>query len=96
MKTNGNSVPAAIRPDIVKQGAVRINCAWDITEKEVEDEEGQPRVSYDYESGVIWWALPDPSYIARENGKQILTEAGKAYLQSMSDEILKWVQTSCL
>jgi hypothetical protein len=90
MKTNGDTLPNEIEVDKIKNGSARLNCAWNIAEREIEDEDGNLRTTYDYESGVIWWALPKPEYITDGS----LSEAGEVYLQEHSDEILGFIQAT--
>lgn len=85
--------PATIGIDIVRDGSVRILCHWNVREITVEDEDG-PRTEYEYEEQVIWWALPSPEYLERRGSRQVLTDAGRAYLASVEDEILGWAMAA--
>jgi len=85
--------PATIGIDVVKNGSVRILCRWDIRQVEVEDEMGT-RTEYEYREKVIWWALPTPEYLERRGSRQALTDAGRAYLASVEDEILGWAMAA--
>ena len=89
-----NLVRSTIEPDtlgidIVRDGSVRLLCRWDIRQVEVEDEMGT-RTEYEYREKVIWWALPSPEYLERRGSRQVLTDAGRAYLASAESEILGW------
>lgn len=85
--------PVAIGIDVVKNGSVRVLCRWDIRQVEIEDEDG-PRTEYEYQETTIWWALPSPEYLERRGSRQVLTEAGRAYLASAADEILGWAMAA--
>ena len=85
--------PDPLYPDVVRAGSVRLLCRWDVREIEVEDEDG-PRTEYEYKEWVIWWALPSPEYLERRGSRQVLTDAGRAYLASVEDEILGWAQAA--
>ena len=85
--------PAAIGIDVVKNGSVRLLCRWDIRQVEVEDEIGT-RTEYEYQEKTIWWALPSPAYLVRQGSRQALTDAGRAYLASVEDEILGWAMAA--
>jgi len=85
--------PAAIGIDVVKNGSVRLLCRWDIRQVEVEDEIGT-RTEYEYQEKTIWWALPSPAYLERRGSRQVLTDAGKAYLASAESEILGWAMAA--
>ena len=85
--------PAAIGIDVVKNGSVRLLCRWDIRQVEVEDEMGT-RTEYEYQEKTIWWALPTPAYLERQGSRQVLTDAGRAYLASVEDEILGWAMAA--
>ena len=82
--------PATIGIDVVKNGSVRILCRWDIRQVEVEDEMAGTHTEYEYAEKVIWWALPSPEYLERRGRRQVLTDAGRAYLASAESEILGW------
>lgn len=86
-------VPESIYPDVVRDGSVRLLCRWDIREIEVEDEMGT-HTEYEYAEQVIWWALPYPEYLTRQGNRQVLTDAGRAYLASIENEILGWAMAS--
>ena len=93
-----NLVRSTIEPDtlgidIVRDGSVRLLCRWDIRQVEVEDEMGT-RTEYEYREKVIWWALPSPEYLERRGRRQVLTDAGRAYLASVEDEILGWAMAA--
>ena len=93
-----NLVRSTIEPDtlgidIVRDGSVRLLCRWDIRQVEVEDEMGT-RTEYEYREKVIWWALPSPEYLERRGSRQVLTDAGRAYLASVEDEILGWAMAA--
>ncbi len=85
--------PDTLGIDIVRNGSVRLLCRWDIRQVEVEDEMGT-RTEYEYEEQVIWWALPSPEYLERRGSRQVLTDAGRAYLASVEDEILGWAMAA--
>ena len=85
--------PDSIYPDVVRAGSVRLLCRWDVREITVEDEDG-PRTEYEYREKVIWWALPTPEYLERRGSRQVLTDAGRAYLASVEDEILGWAMAA--
>ena len=85
--------PATIGIDVVKNGSVRVLCRWDIQTVEVVDEIGT-RTEYEYAEKVIWWALPSPDYLTRQGSRQVITEAGGAYLASAENEILGWAQAA--
>ena len=85
--------PDTLGIDIVRDGSVRLLCRWDIRQVEVEDEMGT-RTEYEYREKVIWWALPSPEYLERRGRRQVLTEAGRAYLASVEDEILGWAMAA--
>jgi hypothetical protein len=85
--------PATLGIDIVRDGSVRLLCRWDIRQVEVEDEMGT-RTEYEYREKVIWWALPSPEYLERRGRRQVLTDAGRAYLASVEDEILGWAMAA--
>ena len=93
-----NLVRSTIEPDtlgidIVRDGSVRLLCRWDIRQVEVEDEMGT-RTEYEYREKVIWWALSSPEYLERRGSRQVLTDAGRAYLASVEDEILGWAMAA--
>ena len=93
-----NLVRSTIEPDtlgidIVRGGSVRLLCRWDIRQVEVEDEMGT-RTEYEYREKVNWWALPSPKYLERRGSRQVLTDAGRAYLASVEDEILGWAMVA--
>ena len=85
--------PETLGLDVVRNGSVRILCRWDVREITVEDEDG-PRTEYEYKEWVIWWALPSPEYLERRGRRQVLTDAGRAYLASVEDEILGWAMAA--
>ena len=85
--------PETLGIDIVRDGSVRLLCRWDIRQVEVEDEMGT-RTEYEYREKVIWWALPSPEYLERRGSRQVLTDAGRAYLASVEDEILGWAMAA--
>jgi hypothetical protein len=85
--------PETLGIDIVRDGSVRLLCRWDIRQVEVEDEI-ETRTEYEYREKVIWWALPTPEYLERRGRRQALTEAGRAYLASVEDEILGWAMAA--
>ena len=85
--------PETLGIDIVRDGSVRLLCRWDIRQVEVEDEMGT-RTEYEYREKVIWWALPTPEYLERRGSRQVLTDAGRAYLASVEDEILGWAMAA--
>ena len=85
--------PATIGIDVVKNGSVRVLCRWDIQTVEVEDEI-ETRTEYEYAEKVLWWALPTPEYLTRQGSRQVITEAGRAYLASAENEILGWAQAA--
>jgi hypothetical protein len=85
--------PETLGIDIVRDGSVRLLCRWDIRQVEVEDEMGT-RTEYEYREKVIWWALPSPEYLERRGRRQVLTDAGRAYLASVEDEILGWAMAA--
>ncbi len=85
--------PDPLYPDVVRDGSVRLLCRWDIRQVEVEDEMGT-RTEYEYREKVIWWALPTPEYLERRGSRQVLTDAGRAYLASVEDEILGWAMAA--
>lgn len=85
--------PDTLGIDIVRDGSVRLLCRWDIRQVEVEDEMGT-RTEYEYREKVIWWALPSPEYLERRGRRQVLTDAGRAYLASVEDEILGWAMAA--
>ena len=86
--------PARIGIDVVKNGSVRLLCRWDIRQVEVEDEMAGTHTEYEYAEKVIWWALPSPEYLTRQGNRQVLTDAGRAYLASVEDEILGWAMAA--
>lgn len=93
-----NLVRSTIEPDtlgidIVRDGSVRLLCRWDIRQVEVEDEMGT-RTEYEYKEQVIWWVLPSPEYLERRGSRQVLTNAGRAYLASIENEILGWAMAA--
>jgi len=83
--TNSNIKPDPIRVDIIRNGAARLDCAWDITTSKTEEGD----TTYNYNHGVIWWALPDPAYI---KDRKTLTKSGQIYLNEHTEEILGWVK----
>jgi len=83
--TNSNIRPNPIQVDIIRNGAARLDCAWDIVERIRENGE----TTYDYNSGVLWWALPDPDYIL---DRKTLTKEGIAYLESETEKILGYIK----
>ena len=85
--------PATIGIDVVKNGSVRVLCRWDIRQVEVEDEI-ETRTEYEYAEKELWWALPSPEYLTRQGSRQVITEAGRAYLASAENEILGWAQAA--
>ena len=85
--------PATIGIDVVKNGSVRVLCRWDIQTVEVVDEIGT-RTEFEYAEKVLWWALPSPEYLTRQGSRQVITEAGRAYLASAENEILGWAQAA--
>ncbi len=85
--------PATIGIDVVKNGSARLLCRWDIRQVEVEDEMGT-RTEYEYQEKTIWWALPSPVYLGRQGSRQVLTDAGRAYLASAESEILGWAMAA--
>ena len=85
--------PATIGIDVVKNGSVRLLCRWDIRQVEVEDDMGS-RTEYEYQEKTIWWALPSPAYLERRGSRQVLTDAGRAYLASIENEILGWAMAA--
>ena len=85
--------PETLGIDIVRDGSVRLLCRWDIRQVEVEDEMGT-RTEYEYREKVIWWALPTPEYLERRGSRQVLTDAGRAYLASVEVEILGWAMAA--
>jgi hypothetical protein len=85
--------PDTLGIDIVRNGSVRLLCRWDIRQVEVEDEMGT-RTEYEYREKVIWWALPALEYLERRGSRQVLTDAGRAYLASVEDEILGWAMAA--
>ena len=85
--------PDTLGIDVVKNGSVRLLCRWDIRQVEVEDEI-ETRTEYEYAEKVIWWALPSPEYLERRGSRQVLTDAGRAYLASAESEILGWAMAA--
>jgi hypothetical protein len=85
--------PTTLGIDIVRDGSVRLLCHWNVREIEVEDEMGT-RTEYEYREKVIWWALPSPEYLERRGRRQVLTDAGRAYLASIESEILGWAMAA--
>lgn len=85
--------PDPISIDTVKNGSVRTLCRWDIRQVEVEDDMGS-RIEYEYAEKVVWWALPSPEYLMRQGARQVLTDAGRAYLASVESEILGWAMAA--
>ncbi len=79
--------PEEIRVDIVKNGSARLQCRWDV--REALDADGQTK--YVYEEGVIWWALPLAAYVERTGGRQVISDAGRAYIAEHAEEIINWV-----
>ena len=86
--------PATIGIDVVKNGSVRVLCRWDIRQVEVEDEMAGTHTEYEYAEKVIWWALPSPEHLTRQGKRQVLTDAGRAYLASIENEILGWAMAA--
>lgn len=85
--------PATVGIDVVKNGSVRLLCRWDIRQVEIEDEMAT-RTEYEYQEKTIWWALPSPAYLERRGSRQVLTDAGRAYLASAESEILGWAMAA--
>lgn len=86
--------PETIRIDVVKNGAARLLCRWDVQTVEIETDTGESHTEYEYQEEVIWWALPLPGYIERVNGRQMLTISGQQYITDHTDEILQWAMTA--
>lgn len=85
--------PDEITIDVVRNGSVRLLCHWNSHEVTVEDDAGT-RTEYEYAEKVIWWALPSPAYVERSGSRQVLTAAGREYLQGIADEIIGWAQAA--
>lgn len=86
--------PEPLHVDRIVHGAADLRCRWDIHEVEVEDDTGT-RTEWEYtEQVIIGWALDTPGYLTRENGRQVLTDAGRQYFAESKDEILLWAQTA--
>jgi len=86
--------PDALGLDVVKNGSVRVLCRWDIRQVEVEDEMAGTHTEYEYAEKVIWWALSSPECLTRQGSRQVLTDAGRAYLASAESEILGWAMAA--
>jgi len=87
--------PETIRIDIIKNGAARLLCRWDVREIEVKIDD-ETHTEYEYQEEVIWWALPLPGYIERVNGRQVITEAGRQYIADNTNDILDWAMTAAV
>ena len=85
--------PETIRIDVIKNGAARLLCRWDVREIEVKTDE-DTHTEYEYQEEVVWWALPLPEYVERVNGRQALTELGQQYIADHTEEILQWAMTA--
>ena len=85
--------PASLGIDIVRNGSVRLLCHWDCREVTIKDDDSQ-WIEYEYQERTIWWALPSPAYLERRGSRQVLTDAGKAYLASAESEILGWAMAA--
>lgn len=92
--------PDIIKVDKVKNGKASLLCAWDIVEEQRTDPETETTtIMYVYQSGWIQWAIQEPSddtkYIESISGKQHLTAAGIAYIETHTEEILQWIKPAC-
>lgn len=87
--------PETIRIDVVKNGAARLLCRWDVREIEVKIDD-ESHTEYAYQEEVIWWALPLPEYVERVNGRQMLTISGQQYITDNTEEILQWAMTAAV
>ena len=85
--------PETIRIDVIKNGAARLLCRWDVREIEVKTDD-ETHTEYEYQEEVIWWALPLPGYIERVNGRQMLTISGRQYIADNTKDILDWAMTA--
>ena len=83
--TQSGIKPDPIRVDIIRNGAARLECAWNIVETKTKD--GELMYNYDFE--IIWWALPEPAYI---QDRKTLSEIGNQYILENMVEIMGWVQ----
>lgn len=92
MKSTSTVYPDTIQPGKIKNGVVKCYVTWNVTEKTIDLEGENTQTVYEHEYGWINWALDDASYLTRENGKQVLTEAGEQYFVDNAEEIVKWVK----
>lgn len=87
--------PETIRIDVVKNGAARLLCRWDVREIEVKTDD-DTHTEYEYQEKVIWWALPLREHVERVNDRQIITDAGRQYIAENTDVILDWAKAAAV
>lgn len=83
--------PESVKIDIVKNGSARLLCRWDIQTVEVGEE---PHTEYMYQEEVIWWALPSSAHVERVDGRQTITDAGRAYIAENASEIMEYAKAA--
>ena len=86
--------PETIRIDVIKNGAARLLCRWDVQTVEIETDTGESHIEYSYQEEVIWWALPLREHVERVNGRQVITDVGRQYIADHADEITEWAMTA--
>lgn len=94
MKSTSTIYPVKVQPGKIRNGIVKCYVTWNVVEKTIDLDGGNTQMVYEHEYGWIDWVLDDVSYITRDGGKQVLTEAGKQYFVDTADEIVKWVQAA--
>ena len=83
--------PEIILVDTIKSGQARLLVRWDV--EQVETEDGEKRWEY-MEQVVSPWILPSPEHIERVGGRQVLTDAGRQYIDSVADELLDYAKAA--
>lgn len=84
--------PETIRIDIMKEGAVRLQCRWDIQTEQIEGDD--PHTEYVYREKVLWWAMTNPTHVQIVDGRQVITDVGRAYIAEHAGEILNYAMTA--
>lgn len=94
MKSTSTVYPAKVQPGKIKHGIVSCFVTWNVVEKQIEMEDGDPQTVYEHEYAWIDWVLDNTDYLERVGGKLTLTEAGSAYFEEHADEIIEWARAS--
>lgn len=92
MKATSTVYPAKVQPGKIRKGIVNCYVTWNVVEKQIEIDDGDPQTVYEHEYAWIDWTLDSADYLERVGGKQTLTDEGIAYFEDHADEIVAWAK----